>query len=119
MDVFLELRTTEPNEVRDTIAEHAAAGGTDIAISDEVHLRFAAIEPRRDSTALVIFALTFPMGIATNVIADQITDFLRRRKARDRVTRASIAFEEEAQQRDGEGSPVTTRTTRRVDISIE
>jgi hypothetical protein len=63
------------------ITGNAVPGETEVKVSDQLSLRFAGIAHQRsvDATALVTFALTFPMGTATNVTADRISDFLRRR----------------------------------------
>ena len=100
MDVFyLEVQTTEPEDLRAVIAKKAAPGQTNVKVTDQLSLRFAGMDRQRstDATALVMFALTFPMGIATNVIADLISDFLKRRGARDHLQRAFITVEEEVE----------------------
>lgn len=118
MDVFLELQTTEPDELREAVTE-AAPTGTDIKLTGDLRLRFAGVESQRADTALVLFALTFPMGIATNVIADLISQFLKDRKARDKVERAFITFEEEVERVDSDGNRTTKKTTRRVEMPLD
>jgi hypothetical protein len=117
MDVFLELQTTEPEELREAVTG-ALPTSTHIKLADDLRLRFAGLESQRADTALVIFALTFPVGIATNVIADLISQFLKDRKARDKVERAFITFEEEVERVDSNGNRTTKKTTRRIDIPI-
>jgi hypothetical protein len=121
MDVLLELQTTKPEELRKTIVEKAAPGETEVKINDQLSLRFAGVERQRstDATALVIFALTFPMGIATNVIADLISEFLRRRGTRDHLERVFITVEEEVQSVDVDGKRTSRMTSRREEISLD
>lgn len=122
MDIFLELQTTQPEELLKAITgDQAAPDETDIKVTDELSLRFAGIESQRsiDMATLVMFALTFPMGIATNVIADRINDFLRDRGAHDQVRKAFVTIEEEAATIDMDGKRKTTITTRREEISLD
>jgi hypothetical protein len=119
MDVFLELQTAQPEELRDALTAEAAAGETDIEVADELSMCFEAIESQRDSTAFVIFALTFPMGIATNVIADRISEFLKSRRDPRQVERAFIVVEEEVEEFDEDGNGTARITTRRTEISTD
>lgn len=121
MDVFLEVQTTEPTELRAIIFGKAAPGETEVKITDELGLCFAGMGHKRsiDATALVTFALTFPMGIATNVIADRISDFLRRRGARDHLQRAFITIEETVESIDANGKRTVKMTSRREEISFD
>jgi len=121
MDVFLELHTTEPEELGATITETAPPDETDVKITDQLSLRFAGMDRQRstNATAIVMFALTFPMGIATNVIADRISDFLRLRGARDHIQRAFITIEEATESIDADGKRTTSMTSRREEISLD
>jgi hypothetical protein len=121
MDVFLEVQTTEPQELRAIIFGGAAPGQTEVTITDQLSLRFAGMDHKRsiDAPALVMFALTFPMGIATNVIADRISDFLRQRGARDHLQRAFITIEETADSIDANGKRTVKTTSRREEISFD
>jgi hypothetical protein len=116
MDVFLELQTAKPGELREALTAKAP-GGTDAKVADDVYLRFDGIESQRGEATLVIFALTFPMGIATNVIADLISQFLRRRNAHENIDRAFFVFEEE-EWVDSDGNRRTKKTTKRLEIPI-
>lgn len=118
MDAFLELQTAEPQELQEAVTEKVA-GETDIKLADDLRVRFAGVESQRGETAFVIFALTLPMGIATNVIADRINQFLKDRKARDKVDRAFITFEEEVERVDSDGNRSTKRTTSRMEIPLD
>jgi hypothetical protein len=120
MDVFLEVQTTEPEELRAIINGETAPGVTDVKLAGQLSLRFAGIDHQRstDATALVMFALTFPMGIATNVIADLISDFIRRRGVRDHIQRAFITIEETVESIDADGKRKTVMTSRREEISL-
>jgi hypothetical protein len=122
MDVFLELQTTHPEELRKAITgNQAAPDEADIKVTDELSLRFAGIEIQRsiDMATLVMFALTFPMGIATNVIADRISDFLRERGARDHIGKAFITIEEATASINVGGKSKATITTRREELSLD
>jgi|HubBroStandDraft_3_1064219.scaffolds.fasta_scaffold82337_2 hypothetical protein len=121
MDVFLEVQTTEPQELRAVITGKTAPGETEVKVTDQLSLRFAGISHQRsiDATALVTFALTFPMGVATSVIADRISDFIRRRDARDHLQRAFITIEERVESIDANGKRTVKMTTRREEISFD
>lgn len=121
MDVFLEVQTTEPQELRAIITGNAAPGEAEVKITDQLSLRFAGIGRQRsiDATALVTFALTFPVGIATNVIADRISDFLRHRDAGDHLRRAFITIEERVESIDANGKRTVKMTSRREEISFD
>ena len=122
MDMFLELHTSEPYELRKKIVgEQADLRETDVVINDQLSLRFAGVERQRavDATALVMFALSFPMGIATNVIADRISDFLRSRHIRNYTERALLIIEEETESIDTDGKHTTRITSRRQEISLD
>jgi hypothetical protein len=121
MDIYLEVQTTEPEELRAIIIGKAAPGGTDVKLTDQLSLRFAGIDHQRsiDATEIVMFALTFPMGIATNVIADRMSDFLRRRGAGDHIHRAFLTIEEAVESTDVDGKHKTTMTSRREEITLD
>lgn len=122
MDIFLELHTSEPDELRKTITgEQAVLRGTDVIINDQLSLRFVGIERQRavDATALVMFALTFPMGIAANVIADLICDFLRSRRTRNHAEKVFLIIEEETESIDADGKHTTRTTSKREEIEFE
>jgi hypothetical protein len=121
MDIFLELQTSEPDELRkEIIGEQAAPRENDVIINDQLSLRFAGIERQRavDVAALVMFTLSFPMGVATNVIADRISDFLNGRCAQGRAERAFLIIEEEIEITGTEGKRTTRTTSRREEISL-
>ena len=122
MEIFLELQTSEPDELRENIAgEQSVLPETGVAINDQLSLRFAGVERQRavDATALVIFALTFPMGIATNVVADLISDFLRSRRTRSHAERAFLVIEEEVESIDADGKHTTRTTSKREEILLD
>lgn len=121
MNVFLELQTTEPEELlKIIIGEQKTPDEVGLEIGGEVKAQFAGIDRLRstDTTALVIFVMTFPIGIATNVVADLISDFLRRRRAHGQVNKVFITIEDTLETIDSDGRRTTRMTSKRQEISL-
>jgi hypothetical protein len=79
--MLLEIQTSDSHQLLTAIIGNNYADTADISITDSLTLRHLRTETYRggaDVTAIVIFALSFPVGIATNVIADLIGEYLKR-----------------------------------------
>ncbi|WP_411147314.1 hypothetical protein [Streptomyces sp. A30] len=97
MEMTLELEATD----RDTLLSEMFEIGerqdrVEVAISDEISLQYHKEEQRSlELAALVILLLNIPVGVAINVVTEQIASYLRRKDQGGRIKSAVITYTEE------------------------
>ena len=113
MDISLEIQTTDPTALLIAIAGVVPARGAEVLITDDTSLRYLGTESYRgaDATAVVLFALSFPVGIATNVISTLVTDYLRRKRTDSALVYQARLVIRETEQVGTEGNRTLTRST--------
>jgi hypothetical protein len=114
MNISLEIQTNDAPALLAAVAGNLPARGDKIAISDDIALRYIGTETYRgaDPTAIILFALSFPVGIATNVIADIISNHLRRKSTKAaHMGQARLVVTRETEQIGADGTRIITEST--------
>ena len=119
MDVSLEIQTSDPAALLIAIAGVVPARGAEVPITDDTSLRYLGTENYRgaDATAIVLFALSFPVGIAANVISTLVIDYLHRKRTDSTPTYQARLVIRETEQVDADGNRTLTTSTTYQTIS--
>jgi hypothetical protein len=110
----LEITTDDPNDLLADLFGPDPDDDATAQLGDDVAVRFLGVRTDRgiETSDVIMLALTFPIGVATNVVADVIRDRMRQRPAAAAVRRIAMTS-------DTETSTGTRRTSRRQTTTID
>jgi len=115
------VQTTDSEALVTAVAGASAPPDFETAIGDDLVLRYCGLRPSTRTLDLteqvVLFAVNFPVGIASSVIADVIGQYLRRKRQDVPIRKADITIKEEVESTDRNGNK-TTRT-RRLKVPVD
>ncbi|MCW2912252.1 MAG: hypothetical protein JWN52_320 [Actinomycetia bacterium] len=108
MKVSLEIEAKDAATVAAAIVGTEAARGTEVEIGEGILLRYRGISRTKGlgTTDLIMFALSFPAGITTGLIADAISHHFRGKGENDLMGQAVLHVEREVESIDGNGARI-------------
>jgi hypothetical protein len=111
MDISLEVQTNDASGLLIAMAGAIPARNEEIAVTDDVRLHYVRTETYRGiDLGIIFFALSFPVGIAANVISGIISDYLHRKSGDSAsVERARLVITYEIEQIEANGHKTVTK----------
>ncbi len=111
MEISLEVQTNDASRLLIAMAGGIPARNEEIAVTDEVSLHYLRTETYRGvDLGIIFFALSFPVGIATNVISGIVSDYLHRKSGDSAsVEQARLVITYEIEQIGEDGRKTVTK----------